>query len=352
MGQDRYYSRQILLSEVGKKGQQKLREGKCLVIGAGGLGSPALLYLASAGIGTLGVCDFDLVDESNLHRQPLYSSEDIGKPKAAVAVEKLKKLNPYIQCHAHPERFASKNAKELLSAYDIVLDCTDHFSVKFLINDTAAFANKPVIRASIYQFEGQIQFYDPRRGDACLRCLWKQMPQEGCVGSCQEVGVLGPVPGFFGVLQAMEAVKFFLGLELLASNEILFYDLLDCSQQKILIHRNPQCPACGPKRSMIDDLTVEITVQDLEKRIQEFQIVDIREPVETALAPLESLPHLKMPLSQFDPSNLQKGKKYLFFCQRGMRSRTLVSRLNEQGYDNVFSLSGGFNACVNFFSWA
>lgn len=351
MGQDRYYSRQILLREVGKEGQQKLREGKCLVIGAGGLGSPALLYLASAGVGTLGICDFDLVDESNLHRQPIYSAEDIGKPKAAVAVEKLKKLNPFIQCHAHSERFASKNAKELLSAYDIVLDCTDHFSVKFLINDMAVNASKPVIRASIYQFEGQIQFYDPRCGDACLRCLWNQMPQEGCVGSCQEVGVLGPVPGFFGVLQAMEAVKFFLGLELLASNEILFYDLLDCSQKKILIHQNPQCPACGPERLIVQE-SVEIELQDFKERVQEFQLIDIREPVETALTPLERLPHLKMPLSQFDPSNLQKGKKYLFFCQRGMRSRTLVSQLAEQGYENVFSLAGGFNACAIFFTRA
>jgi len=214
------------LVEVGQSGQQLLNSASCLVVGAGGLGAPALLYLAAAGIGNLGICDGDVLEMSNLHRQPIYNVKDLGKSKALLASKKLLELNPQIKVNAHTSHLSEKNVEKILSAYEMVIDCTDNFKTKFLINDAAYLFQKPLVRASIYQFEGQIQTYLPKRMDACLRCLWEETPREGCVGTCQEVGVIGPVPGYFGMLQAMEAIKYFLGMETLKAHEILFSNLI------------------------------------------------------------------------------------------------------------------------------
>lgn len=336
-----YYSRQIVLSEIGVEGQKKLGQSRVLVVGAGGLGSPALLYLAAAGVGTVGICDGDRLDESNLHRQPLYAVKDVGKCKANLAKNRLKELNPYIQIEAHPWRLNGKNGIELFKKYDIILDCTDNFQTKFLINDAAFLAQKPVVRASIYQFEGQVQTYIPKRNDPCLRCLWEETPQEGCVGTCSQVGVLGPVPGFFGVLQGVEALKLILGISVLSSGQILFSDLIGYTQQLITFEKNPCCPLCG-KSPTIQKLT-EVSWELEPHEIQGFQLIDIRESLE-----IESDPYhaacLHMPLSSFNLSDLNPDVAYALFCQKGQRSAHLVQILRDQGFSKVFSVIGGIES--------
>jgi adenylyltransferase/sulfurtransferase len=310
------------------------------VIGAGGLGSSALLYLAGSGIGTIGVCDGDELQLSNLHRQPLYSAKDLGKRKADLAAERLKELNPFIEVVSHPFRLTATNTSHLFSQYSLILDCTDNFRTKFLINDAAYHLQKPVIRASIYQFEGQIQTYLPERKDACLRCLWDEIPQEGCVGACQEVGVLGPVPGFFGVLQAVEAIKFFLKLPGLESQEILFVDLIHYAQRRIFLEKKQNCSLCGETPSihqLSHKAAWEVESSDLNHDL--CVLVDIRE-LEEGVCEQSCL---RMPLSTFDASCLDPALKYVFFCQRGFRSAKLTSSLRAIGINNVFSLIGGVN---------
>lgn len=342
-----YYSRQLLLPEIGPEGQKKLQRGKVLVVGAGGLGSPALLYLAGAGVGTIGICDGDRLEESNLHRQPIYAAQDLGKSKAELSANHLAELNPHITIRTYPFRLTAENAIRTMGDYDIILDCTDNFQTKFLINDASFFTRKPVVRASIYQFEGQIQTYIPKRGDACLRCLWAETPQEGCVGTCSQVGVLGPVPGFFGVLQAVEALKFFLGMPILKSNQILFSDLISYTQQIISFERNPCCPLCGdvPKiKQLVDKEAWELQPSDLMNA--PFQLIDIREPIETDTQPYHG-PCELMPLSSFTPNKLQRETSYAIFCQRGLRSARLVQTLRHQGLSNVYSVIGGIERLAN-----
>ncbi len=338
-----YYSRQLRLPEVGEEGQLRLKNARCLVIGAGGLGSPALLYLAAAGVETLGVCDGDRLDISNLHRQPLYSAADIGKSKAELAVDRITHLNPMVKATAYPFFLNAHNAFLLFSSYDLILDCTDNFKTKFLINDAAYLAKKPVVRASIYQFEGQLQTYLPGRGDACLRCLWEKVPQEGCVGTCQEVGVLGTVPGFFGVLQANEAIKFFLEMPVLGPNQVLFSDLIHYAQHTITLERRENCPLCGKEPSihaLTDRHSWEITPAELD---ESFTLIDIREAEEIKSDPYLKAPYRHMPMSGFDLSQLNPALKYALFCQRGRRSASLVSSLLAQ-MSNVYSVVGGIEA--------
>jgi adenylyltransferase/sulfurtransferase len=333
------------LAEVGPSGQKRLESARCLVVGAGGLGAPALLYLAAAGIGKLGVCDGDVLEMSNLHRQPIYSIEDLGKSKALLATNRLQKLNPQIEINAHTHHLKAENAEQLFSAYDLVLDCTDNFQTKFLINDAAHLLQKPVVRASIYQFEGQIQTYLPERRDACLRCLWEKTPREGCVGTCQQVGVLGPVPGYFGVLQAMEAIKYFLKLETLKAHEILFSDLVGYTQQKITFERSEDCPLCGSCpgiTELVDQDTWEVAGEEAARL--EMIFVDIREKIETLADPYGREGCVLMPMSEFDREGLDPTKHYALFCQRGKRSASLVSNLRGNGWQNVYSVEGGIES--------
>jgi sulfur-carrier protein adenylyltransferase/sulfurtransferase len=342
MNSAHYYARQVSLPEVGKEGQEKLGAGKCLIVGAGGLGSAALYYLAAAGVGTLGICDADCVDITNLHRQILYSIEEIGSLKAEAAAQKLRKLNPFITTHSYSQRVTAQNIMHILPHYDLLLDCTDNFQTKFLLNDASFLLKVPLIRASIYRFEGQLHTYLPQRNEACLRCLWPEIPQESCVGNCADVGVLGPLPGFFGVVQAMEALKFFLKLPLLEPNTLLIYDLISHSQKKILCAQNRECPLCGitPK---ITHLNREISweIDPLSVAIDDFQLVDIREKKEVEQEPLQGVPTFHLPLSAFDENKLDRSKPYLFFCHRGMRSNTLVSQLRARGWNNAYSSLGG-----------
>ena len=235
------YSRQQALKEVGAEGQAKLRAARVLVVGAGGLGVPVLSYLAGAGIGRIGIIDGDRLEASNLHRQPLYNFDAVGQPKAQLAAARLRALNPDVDVQIYGLRLTAANAAELISAWDLVIDCTDNFSTKFLINDVCVSARKPAILSSIYQYEGQLQVIRPDAHGACLRCIWPEATRDGLVGNCAEAGVLGPVPGVFGSLQALEALKILLGLPGQLGDELLVMDLLTLQISRMKARRAGEC---------------------------------------------------------------------------------------------------------------
>jgi molybdopterin/thiamine biosynthesis adenylyltransferase/molybdopterin synthase catalytic subunit/rhodanese-related sulfurtransferase len=340
------YSRQILLREVGEAGQAKLRSARVLVIGAGGLGVPVLTYLAGAGIGALGIVDSDTLDASNLHRQTLYSLADVGKPKALLAAERLHALNPDVDVRAIVERFAADNAVRLLENYDLVVECTDNFATKFLVNDAALATRKPAIFASVYQYEGQLLAYRAQDDSACLRCLWPEATRDGLVGNCAEAGVLGPVPGVFGTLQALEAMKLLLGLPGL-SNEMLLIDLMTLEQRKLRTQRRPDCdhqPRIEPRRAHAD---LEVTFPELRLAVSAgFKVIDVREPEEVRSEPISQTPFLHIPLAQLLAGNdgLNHEERYLLVCARGARSRAAAEHLRERGFTQAYSLKGGLTA--------
>lgn len=241
------YSRQMILSEVGGKGQKKLQEAKVLVIGAGGLGSPAALYLVAAGIGTLGLTDGDVVDLSNLQRQILHTTDRIGMPKVESGGQLLSALNPETTLELYPEHVTKDNIMSLLEKYDIILDGSDNFSTRFLINDACFFAKKTLISGSIFRFEGQLATIKPHEGFPCYRCLYPEPPPAGLVPNCQEAGVLGALAGTIGVLQANEAIKEILGLGETLADRLLLYDALDMTFRKVARPKAPDCPLCGPQ---------------------------------------------------------------------------------------------------------
>ncbi len=255
------YSRQILLKEVGGKGQKKISEAKVFLIGAGGLGSPAILYLASAGVGTLGIVDDDVVDLSNLQRQILHSTETLNQPKIASAQLMVSKMNPDVKVNTYTERLNAENILDVIKDYDIILDGSDNFPTRFLVNDAAFFLKKTLISGSIFRFEGQLTTLKPH-DDAplpCYRCLYPEPPPSGLVPSCQEAGVLGVLAGTIGVMQAAEALKEILGIGETLAGRLLIYDALEMSFRNVRVPKNPTCALCGPKPSITELLDYEIS---------------------------------------------------------------------------------------------
>lgn len=247
------YSRHIVLSQVGGEGQKKLLNGRVLLVGAGGLGSPTAMYLAAAGVGTLGMVDFDVVDLSNLQRQVIHHTHDIGRPKVTSAAETIADMNPDVRVIQHQVAFNSSNALDIISGYDIVVDCCDNFPSRYLVNDACVLARKPSVYGSIYRFDGMATVFLPGKG--CLRCVYPTPPPPGSVPSSREVGVLGVVPGIIGVIQATETIKLILGIGDSLAGSLLVYDALDMEFRKMKLARNPACPVCGPKptiTSMVD----------------------------------------------------------------------------------------------------
>jgi adenylyltransferase/sulfurtransferase len=338
------YSRQIALKDVGVAGQAKLRAARVLVIGAGGLGVPVLNYLAGAGIGTLGISEADAVDASNLHRQPMYSLSDVGKPKAQLAAQRLTALNPDVHVHTH-ERIEAHNAAQLLAGYDMVVECSDNFATKFLVNDAAVQARKPAIFASVYQYEGQLQVYRPDADTACLRCLWPEATRDGLVGNCSEAGVLGPVPGILGSLQALEALKLILGLPGQLANELLLIDLLTLEQRKLRTSHRHDCPHDGSRRIETQAaLDLEVSFADLNPAVAAgYTVIDIREDREVSESPIASTPSQHIPMAKLiaDATALGHEQKYLLVCARGARSRAAAEHLREHGFHHAYSLRGG-----------
>jgi adenylyltransferase/sulfurtransferase len=340
------YSRQVALREVGPAGQARLRAASVLIIGAGGLGVPVMQYLTGAGVGRLGIVDGDRLEPSNLHRQTWYALADCGREKAALASGRVRALNPEVRVEAHALRLDAGNAARLVQGYDLVLDCTDNFSTKFLLNDIALQTGKPVLFASVYQYEGQLQLVAGDAGSPCLRCVWPEATRDGLVGNCAEAGVLGPVPGVFGSLQALEALKHLLGLPGLAANEMLIFDLVTLSTQRLRARRAADCVAHAragsPVTASADTENLEASFGSLaEAAARGFTLVDVRDPQERIAEPMPGSLHLPMGKLLTQAAELQLDGRYLLVCATGRRSGAAADLLRSQGFRECRSLRGG-----------
>lgn len=339
------YSRQVLLKEIGSRGQEALAQARVLIVGAGGLGSPVLQYLAGAGVGCLGIVDADDLDASNLHRQPVFALEDVGKRKAGLAAAAVNRINPTVRTELHPVRFGADNALTLVGSYDVVVDCSDNFHTKYLINDAAVLARRPAVFASVYQYEGQLQVYRPLAGHACLRCVWPDAIADGVVGNCAQAGVLGPVPGAFGTLQALMTLKILLGLPGQLAGELLLLDFTNFSSLKIKAPRRAECGAPGCAHILDigpDHPALEITLRSLADAAPHgFQVVDIRTAEEFAQQPTAAL-HIPMARLLAEPALLPAGRS-LLVCASGKRSLAAARDLSKRGFP-VCSLAGGLEA--------
>ncbi len=340
------YSRQIALREVGTAGQARLRAASVLVVGAGGLGVPVLQYLAGAGVGRLGIVDGDRLEPSNLHRQTWYALADCGREKAALAAGRVRALNPEVRVDAQALRIDAGNAERLVQGYDLVLDCSDNFSTKFLLNDVALRTGKPALFASVYQYEGQLQLVSGEAGSPCLRCVWPEATRDGLVGNCAEAGVLGPVPGVFGSLQALEALKYLLGLPGLAANEMLIFDLVTLSTQRLRARRAPDCVAhqrAGAPVASDANEDLESQFGSLaEAAAAGFTVVDVRDSQERLTEPM-TVASLHLPMSKLlaQAASLDTGTRYLLVCATGRRSGAAADLLRSQGFRACRSLRGG-----------
>ena len=347
------YSRQMALKEVGAVGQAKLRASRVLVVGCGGLGVPVISYLAGAGVGRLGLVDADRLESSNLHRQTLYALADVGKPKAELAALRVRALNPDVDAQIYPIRVDAQNAPELVAQYDLVIDCTDNFSTKFMLNDVCVRLGRAVIFSSVYQYEGQLQVVRPERGSACLRCLWPEATRDGIVGNCSEAGVLGPVPGVFGTLQALEALKILLNLPGQLGDEMLVVDLLTMATTRLHTKKAATCPEHALSRP---DVKKGLTVEDkaefefetLGDAIREgFQIVDIREPEEVEETPLPAPQAQHIPMGELlQGETFKPSGKCLLVCASGKRSLAATLELRSRGLSLIYSLKGGLKALL------
>jgi adenylyltransferase/sulfurtransferase len=343
------FSRQIALPEVGVAGQERMRAGSVLVIGAGGLGVPVLQYVAAAGVGRIGIVDGDVVEASNLHRQPLYGVADIGKSKATVAAARLRELNPEATIAVHAERADAGNLVDWLARYDLVVDCSDNFATKFTVNDAAVILGKPAVFASVYQYEGQLQVYLPREDWPCLRCLWPEAPRDGLVGNCAQAGVLGPVPAALGALQAMQALKILLGLPVESAPALHVFDLLGMHWRTLKAARNPACDH-SPRdiqTAAINPAALELEYPTLAAaRASGLTLVDIREPWERAMDDPAGQIDWHLPLSALlqGSTALPPEGRYLIVCAHGVRSLALAAHLRSLGYAAVYSLVGGLAA--------
>ena len=340
------YSRQTMLKEIGAPGQAALARSRVLIVGVGGLGSPVLQYLAGAGVGHLGIVDADTLDASNVHRQPIYALGDVGAQKAALALAAVKRINPTVQVELHALRLDADNALALIRGYDVVVDCSDNFRTKYLINDAAVLAQRPAVFASVYQYEGQLQVYKPEPRHACLRCLWPDAVADGVVGNCAEAGVLGPVPGTFGTLQALLTLKILLGLSGQLEGELLLLDLTNFSAVKIKAPRRAECPApdCAHIRGIArEDLGIEIALRSLAEAARRgLDVIDIRTNEEFTARPIAAR-HIAMPLLLADPALLSSGREFLLVCASGKRSLAAARELRRRGYA-VRSLAGGLRS--------
>ena len=358
----RRYSRHLIMPEVGLEGQKKLKAARVLAIGAGGLGSPLSLYLAAAGVGTIGLVDFDVVDDSNLQRQILFGTKDVGRPKLRSAVERLRDVNPHVTVVPHEARLTSENALAIFRDYDIVVDGTDNFPTRYLVNDACVLTGKPNVYASIFRFEGQASVFWAGKGP-CYRCLYSEPPPAGLVPSCAEGGVLGILPGLLGVIQATETIKLVLRSGEPLIGRLLLVDALAMRFRELKLRRNPECVICGPNPSVTKLIDYEafcgvqpetasgpripeITVEELKvmrDRGAGFVLVDVREPHEFAICAFSE--SVKIPLGTL-PQNVNRlstAEEIVVHCKTGARSAKAVQFLQEVGFKKVRNLTGGIN---------
>jgi adenylyltransferase/sulfurtransferase len=341
------YSRQTALAAVGAAGQRRLRAASVLVVGAGGLGVPVLSYLAGAGIGRLAIVDGDRLEPSNLHRQTLYALADCGQPKAELAAARVRALNPEVQTRVHLERLEAANAPEIVRDHDVIVDCSDNFATKFLLNDVAQRAGKILVLASVYQYEGQLQVVRGDRGDgACLRCVWPEATRDGLVGNCAEAGVLGPVPGVFGSLQALETLKILLDLPGQLRDELLLVDLATFASSRLRARRAAGCAhgVCARIASEPEPRALEREFDSLDAAIAAgYEILDVREPAEVEARPTPAQHARRLPVAELlrDPAVLDPSARWLIVCARGSRSLAVSQELRRRGFRAVESLRGG-----------
>ena len=364
------YSRHLIMPEVALEGQKRLKAARVLLIGAGGLGSPLGLYLAAAGVGRIGLVDFDVVDFSNLQRQILHGTADVGRPKLQSAKDRILAVNPETQIDLYETRLTSANALKILEPYDLIIDGTDNFPTRYLVNDACVLLKKTNIYGSIFRFDGQASVFAPGQGP-CYRCLYPEPPPPGEVPSCAEGGVLGILPGLIGCIQATEAVKLILGKGSPLIGRLLLYDALQMSFQEFKVRRNPKCPVCGDKPTITQLIDyeqfcgirgeesqangsafnqVDITVDELKARLDRKEkvfILDVRNPEEYQIcripgSQLLPLPDLPNRFRELDPN-----QEMIVHCKSGMRSQKAVDFLREQGFGKLKNLKGGILAWVD-----
>ena len=354
------YSRHLILPEVGAAGQARLKAARVLLVGAGGLGSPAALYLAAAGVGTLGVVDGDRVDASNLQRQVLHRTRDVGRPKTESAADHLRDLNPHVDVEAFPELLTSATAMDILRPFDVIVDGSDNFPTRYLVNDACVLLGKPDVYGAIFRFDGQASVFGAP-GGPCYRCLFADPPPPDLVPSCAEAGVLGVLPGIIGSIQAVEALKLILGIGESLAGRLLLFDALKLEFRELAVARDPECPVCGTHptvRALMDyeafcgmpgagTLAAEVSAQELAAERGEGKrhlVVDVREPYEIAMAPFPEAVHI--PLRQL-PGRLAELDAHLpvvTVCHHGQRSLRAREILVAAGFGNVRSLAGGIDA--------
>jgi adenylyltransferase/sulfurtransferase len=359
------YSRHLMIPEVGMEGQRKLKAASVLLVGSGGLGSPIALYLAAAGVGHIGLVDYDVVDSTNLQRQVIHATSRLGMLKVESARQQMLDLNPYIQVDAINDILTAQNAAQLANGYDILVDGSDNFPTRYLLNDLAVLTGRPYVYGSIFRFEGQVSVFDARSGP-CYRCLFPEPPPPGLVPSCAEGGVFGVLPGTVGTLQATEVIKLILGIGEPMIGKLLLYDALDTSFQIVKLRKNPACSVCGEAPTitqLIDyeafcgvptrddhhgaDTPWDTTPKQLVERLMETEpliLIDVREPVEQEISTLPGA--LNLPLGQLSQrlKELDSTREYVLYCRTGVRSAQALQIMLSGGFSHVHHLQGGINA--------
>ncbi len=367
------YSRHLIIPEIGMAGQKRLKNARVLAVGAGGLGSPALVYLAAAGVGTLGIVEFDLVDESNLQRQIIHGQSDVGRSKAESARDSVKEINPYVNVQMHEERLDSSNVMEIFAQYDLIVDGTDNFATRYLVNDAAVLLGKPYIWGSIYRFDGQVSVFWADHGP-CYRCLYPEPPPPGMVPSCAEGGVLGVMAGTIGTLQVNEAIKVLTGVGEPLLGTLMVYDALESSFRRVRVRKDPNCAICGPNPTVTELIDYDafcgtisseaaeaardatISVIDLKAMLDErdagerdFLLIDVREPAEYEIVSIPGA--VLIPKNDFllgaALETMPQDKPIVVHCKTGIRSAEVLAVLKGAGFADAVHVGGGVVAWVN-----
>jgi len=354
------YSRHLIMPEVTSEGQSRLKAARVLCIGAGGLGSPTALYLAAAGVGTIGIVDFDDVDLSNLQRQILHGTKDIGRGKLESARDRLHDINPQVEIELHKCRFSSENAPHLVSRYDVIVDGSDNFPTRYLSNDVGVFAHKPNVYGSVFRFEGQTTVFAPHLGGPCYRCLFPEPPPPESVPNCAQAGVLGVLPGIIGMLQAIETLKLILGIGESLIGRLLHFDALKVKFRELNLRRDPQCPVCGENPTIFSPIDYEqfcgvrdgaaipdISPHELKRRMdagERFELIDVREPFEYEIAQIDGAKLIPLGEIAERLDELKREQPIIVHCHSGMRSAQAVRLLQQRGFAKVYNLEGGIDA--------
>jgi sulfur-carrier protein adenylyltransferase/sulfurtransferase len=359
------YSRHFILPEIGEEGQKKILQSKVLLIGTGGLGSPLGLYLAAAGVGTLGLVDFDNVDLSNLQRQIIHTNDEVGKPKIDSAEKRIKAMNPDTKVIKYPVKITSQNALDIIKDYDVVIDGTDNFPTRYLTNDACVFLKKPNIYGSIFRFDGLTTVFSTKDGGPCYRCLYPEPPPPGMVPSCAEGGVLGVLPGVIGLIQATEAIKMIVGIGKSLVGRLMVYDALQMTFRELKIRKDPSCPVCGanPTVTKLIDYeqfcgmgrgsasantgVEELSVKDLKKMLdakEDFIFIDVRENFEYQIAHLPKAKLIPLATIEKHVAEFDKNKTIVAHCHHGGRSRRALEFLRSKGFSKLKNVAGGIDA--------